>query len=69
MAVKNILNRGGNQEILLAQAQRFTLYMVIFGVQHLRNSLCHSALFKRPYVVALIKGGHIEILTLCAPKP
>ena len=60
MALYDILNGCGNEEILLRQAQRLAFSVVIRGIQYLRDNFGHGFLFHCAHIFALIKQRHIH---------
>ena len=68
VAVDDILNGCGDEEILLAQTQALALGMVIRGIEHLAYDLCHGVLLHGAQVIALVEGVHVYLGALCAPE-
>ena len=54
------LHGGGDEEILLLQAQGFALVMVVLGVEHLADGIGHGALLRRVEVLALAEELHVD---------
>ena len=55
MPPHDVLDRGGNQEILLGQPQGFSLPVVVGGIQHLGDHLRHGLLLHGPHIFPLIE--------------
>ena len=62
MYAHDALRRGGNEEILLAEAERLALQMIVRGIEHLGDDLGHGAVFERLHIVAGGEGVHVEIV-------
>ena len=68
MPFYDILNRSGNKEILLLEAQTLSLRVVIRGVEDFTDDLCHCRLLHSLHVLTLIEKAHIERGRLALPK-
>lgn len=68
VAVDDILNGCGDEEILLAQTQALALGMIVRGIEDLAYDLCHGVLLHGAQVIALIEGVHVYLGALCAPE-
>ena len=63
------LHRGRHQEILLRQAQKLALGVVVGGIEHLGDDLGVGAFLKRTGVLSLREQAHVEILNVsCLPQ-
>ena len=60
MAADDVLNGGGHEEVLLAQAEGFALGVVVGGIEHLADDLGHGVLLDGAQVLALIEQAHVE---------
>ncbi|MPM89838.1 hypothetical protein SDC9_136953 [bioreactor metagenome] len=60
MPAHDRLNRGRDKEILLLQAQRFALDMLVRGVENLRYRVRHSLLLAGLYILTARKQRHIK---------
>ena len=67
VVVDDVLQRGGNEEVLLFQAQRLALVMVVCGIQDLRDHLRFVLLFHAAQVIALREELHIEVRDVACP--
>ena len=56
------LNGRRNEEVLLFKAQRFAFDVVVGGIKHFVDGLCHSLCRARLDIFALAEHIHIEIL-------
>ena len=54
------LDGSGDKEILLLQAQRLALVVVVIGIEHLGDDLSHGLLLHRLEILALGVVGHIH---------
>ena len=68
MPFYDILNRSGNKEILLLQAQTLSLRVVIRGIEDFADDLRHCRLLHSLHVLTLVKKVHIERGRLAFPK-
>ena len=68
MTLQNILYGRRNKEILLTQAERFPLRVIVLRVQNLADDLSHCLPFECAHIVALIEGCHIYSRGLRAPE-
>ena len=64
VAVDDILNGRGDEEILLAQAKALALGMIVRGIENLAYDLCHGILLHGAQVIALIEGVHVYFRAL-----
>ena len=56
------LRRGGDEEILLAEAERLALQVIVRRIEHLGDDLGHRAVLERLHIVAGGEGVHVEIV-------
>ena len=68
VVLDDVADRGGGQEILLAQAEDLALDVVVVGVQDLGDQLGRSALAHGGAVVAQGEAGHIKVGGLGLPQ-
>ena len=61
MPAHNVVDGGGNKEVLLAQPQLLPLRMVVVGVQHLADSRQLGNLPLGSLVIAAVEGDHVEL--------
>ena len=69
MTADDVLDGGGDQEVLLRQPQRLALAVVVRRIQHLRDDLGHGLLLHRPHIFALVEQRHIHAGRGRAPQP
>ena len=60
MVADDVLRGGGDEEVLLLEAQGLALHVVVGGVEHLGDDLGQGALLHALYVLALGEAVHIE---------
>ena len=66
----HVLGGGGDEEVLLLQAEGFALDMIVSGVEHLGDDLGHGALLHALDIVALGEEVHVQrIGALGVPQP
>ncbi len=61
VAVQDVLQRGGNEEVLLLQPQFLAVLALVVGVENLRESLGKGLAAHRLNVVALVEGVEVEL--------
>ena len=60
VALDDILQGGGDQEVLLTKPKHLAFRMVVRGVEDLADGLSHGLLLDRTDVVALVEETHVE---------
>ena len=69
MVCNDVLQRCGNEEILLAETEDLTFHMVVGGVKKLGKRFRVRVLLDRPHILTLCKELHIEVHDiLCFPE-
>ena len=69
MASQQILQRRGDEEVLLAQAQFLTGFGAVVGVQHTGNTFCANDFGHRTKVIAGIEAFKVQVLDRpCPPQ-
>ena len=64
------LNRARHEEILLTEAKRLTLAVIILGIKNLAENLRKRLFFNCLEVISVGKARHVKILfRACGPKP
>ena len=67
--LQDALQRGGDEQVLLLQAQALALNVVVCRIEDLRDGLGHGVALERADIVAAGERGHIEALRqLGAPQ-
>ena len=65
----DVLRRGGDEEVLLLEAQSLALNMLIRGVEHLGDDLGHGALLHALDILALGEEVHVQrVGAFCIPQ-
>ncbi len=68
VALDDVLQGGGNEEVLLTKSQHLAFRMVVRGVEDLADGLGHCLLLDRTDVVALVEQAHVEARSVRFPQ-